>query len=94
MAIYEYHCTRCGRFETHRPMGAAPRMCACAHCGEPAPRSYSVPHLNRTPKPLAAALTRAEKSRDEPEVVTTLPPKRRNLRPRVEDPRLKQLPRW
>lgn len=94
MAVYEYRCPTCGRFEVDRPMGAAPVSCECVHCGAASRRTFSAPHVNRTPKPLAEALSRAEKSRDEPEVVTAIPPGRRNPRRRVEDPRTKQLPRW
>lgn len=94
MAIYKYRCETCGGFEVARPMGAAPPSYGCVHCGAASPRTFSVPHLNRTPQPLADALTRAEKSRDEPEVVKAVPPRRRQLRPRAQDPRLRKLPRW
>jgi putative FmdB family regulatory protein len=94
VVIYEYRCRSCGRFEVAQPMGAAPGSCPCVQCGEPSPRAYSAPHTNRTSAPLAAALTRAEKSRDEPEIVTELPARRGKPRPRIDDPRLKQLPRW
>lgn len=93
MAIYEYRCPECGRFEIARQMGSAPPTCACAQCGGAAQRAYSAPLVNRTPRPLAEALTRAEKSRDEPEVVTTIPGPPPERRPQA-DPRLKLLPRW
>lgn len=93
MALYEYRCPECGLFEIPRRMGAAPATCTCAQCGAAARRAYSAPLVNRTPRPLADALTRADKSRDEPEVVTAIPGRRPDRRPRG-DPRLKRLPRW
>lgn len=71
MAIYEHRCPECGRFEIARQVDAAPATCTCAQCGAAARRAYSAPLVNRTPRPRAEALTRAEKSRDEPGVVTT-----------------------
>ncbi|MPZ67715.1 MAG: zinc ribbon domain-containing protein [Pseudonocardiaceae bacterium] len=74
MAIYEYRCARCGVFEITRAMGSARRSHTCVHCGTEARRSFSVPHLNQPSTPLNRAIARAEKSRDEPEVVTRVPP--------------------
>lgn len=94
MAIYEYRCRTCGHFDVARPMGAAPSTCECVHCGAASARSYSAPLVNRTPRPLAEALTSAEKSRDEPEVVTAIPPARRSAGSRHAHPRVRGLPKW
>lgn len=77
MPIYEYLCANCGVFEVARPMGTATVSDRCATCGRVARRSYGAPLLNRTPRPLAEALARAEKSRAEPEVVGSVPPRSR-----------------
>lgn len=77
MAIYQYRCPTCGLFDVVRPMGTASDSEHCVACGSSAARSYSMPYLNRTPRPLADALTRAEKSREQPEVVDRIPPGRR-----------------
>ncbi|AYY14259.1 zinc ribbon domain-containing protein [Actinobacteria bacterium YIM 96077] len=93
VAIYEYRCPHCGVFEISRAMGAAPPTHRCAHCGSDARRSYSTPHLASMPRPLADAVSRAEKSQDEPDVVTRAP-RPADRSPRATDPRLKHLPRW
>jgi putative FmdB family regulatory protein len=77
MAIYEYLCSTCGTFEVTRPMGTAQASHPCLSCDYPARRAYGVPLLNRTARPLADALTRAERSRDQPEVVRSVPPRSR-----------------
>lgn len=73
MAIYEYRCPLCGVFEVARAMGSAAASHECAHCASEARRVYSVPRVNRAATPLTAALARAERSQDEPEVVTSVP---------------------
>ena len=94
MAVYEYRCPTCGVFEVERPMGTAAARNACADCGTTAPRAYSAPNLNRTPRPLADALTRAEKSRDEPEVVRSVPRRRQRRGPPAKAALPAALPRW
>ncbi|MEU6268486.1 FmdB family zinc ribbon protein [Saccharopolyspora shandongensis] len=89
MATYEYDCPRCGRFETHQPMGTAPASHECRHCGRPARRIFSAPHLAAVPARLAAALDRAERSGAEPEVVTEVP----RGKPPEPHPSLSRLPR-
>lgn len=73
MAVYQYRCPGCGVFDVVRKMGTAARSEHCVTCGSAAPRSYSAPYLNQTPRPLAEALTRAEKSREQPDVVNRIP---------------------
>ena len=73
MAIYEYKCRQCGRFETQQPIGTAAGSCACPECRRPAYRVFSVPHLASVPRPLAAALALEERSQEEPEVVSEVP---------------------
>ena len=73
MAIYEYRCAGCGRFERSMPMGTAPSALACPTCGHDAKRVFSVPMTSRLSKPLATMLAREEASRDYPEVVDHVP---------------------
>jgi hypothetical protein len=74
VAIYEYQCDRDGVFEISLPFGTAPQSVACAMCGSEARRVLSVPNVRRgTRAGVFAAIDRAEKSRHEPEVVTSLP---------------------
>ena len=74
MAIYEYRCDQDGVFEETRPLGTAPESVSCSVCGSEARRVFSIPTIrcgSRTA--LFAAIDHAEKSRHEPDVVTSLP---------------------
>lgn len=92
MAIFEYRCDDHGTFEVNRPMGAAEPRTACIACGAKAARVFSPPRLARTSQAVSVARDLEEKSRDSPDVVTSLPARpRRPARP--ADPRLRRLPR-
>jgi putative FmdB family regulatory protein len=95
VAIYEYKCDEDGVFEITRPLGTPPRSIACPVCGSEAGRVFSTPMLSLSPPALVAAIDHAEKSRDEPDVVTSLPPvgarKRTPVLPLT--PTLRRLPR-
>ena len=95
MAIYEHECDEDGAFEVSAPLGAPPESVACPVCSREARRVFSKPMLSFAPRALVAAIDRAERSRDEPEVVTSLPPagarKRTPVLPLT--PTLRRLPR-
>jgi putative FmdB family regulatory protein len=95
MAFYEYRCDRDGAFEVSGPLGAPPESAACPACSRDGRRVFSKPMLLRAPRELVAAIDKAEKSRYEPEVVTSLPPagarKRTPVLPLT--PTLRRLPR-
>lgn len=93
MATYEYRCSDCGRFEQRMPMGTAAASAVCPSCGEDAKRLFSVPMTYRTPKPVATMLAREEASRDHPEVVDRVPPRRRPRPLTPPNPTLARLPR-
>jgi putative FmdB family regulatory protein len=93
VATYEYRCDDCGRFDRQLPMGAAPASAPCPACGRDARRVFSPPLTNRTPRPLAAMLAREEASRDHPEVVDRVPPRRRPPRPAPQNPAIARLPK-
>jgi putative FmdB family regulatory protein len=76
VATYEYRCGDCGTFEQSMPMGTAPGGVACPVCGRHAKRVFSAPMTYRLSKPLATMLAREEASRDYPEVVDRVPPRR------------------
>lgn len=76
MAIYEYDCPRCGRFETRQVIGTATDSHACPDCRCSAHRVFSAPHLATATQRLGAALAREERSRSAPEVVSEVPPSR------------------
>lgn len=74
MAIYEYRCEQHGLFEINRPVGTAPQTVACPECGLEAARAMSAPMVRSgTRRGVFEAIERAEKSRHEPEVVSSLP---------------------
>jgi len=93
VAVYEYRCSDCGIFERSMPMGTATRSARCPSCGRDANRVFSVPMTYRTPKPLAAMLAREEASRDYPEIVDRVPPRRRRPRPAASQDVLARLPK-
>ena len=73
MAIYEYRCEEDGGFEVTVPLGTQPESATCPGCGGEARRVFTKPLLSFAPRALVAAIDHAEKSRDAPEVVTSLP---------------------
>lgn len=95
MAIYEYRCDRDGLFDVTRPLGTAPESVTCTVCSSEATRVFSTPMLFRGSRALLAAIDHAEKSRDEPDVVTSLPPTGARRRTPVIPltPTLQRLPR-
>jgi putative FmdB family regulatory protein len=95
MAIYEYRCDRHGAFEVMRAIGTAPASIACPGCARQARRVFSKPMLSSTPSGLVAAIDHAEKTRDEPDLVTSLPPAdpRRRTPVLPLTPTLRRLPR-
>lgn len=95
MAIYEYRCEQDGGFDVTRPLGTAPASTACPACGRDARRIFSKPMLTSTPRELVAAIDHAEKTRHEPDIVTSLPPTGARRRTPVLPltPQLRRLPR-
>ncbi|MGW4486987.1 FmdB family zinc ribbon protein [Amycolatopsis sp. NPDC004368] len=95
MATYQYRCARDGVFEVRLPMGTAPPGSQCPVCGDDAARSYSAPLLSLAPRELVTAIDQTEKTRDEPAVVSAVPPARGRSRGPVTtpNPALRRLPR-
>lgn len=91
MATYEYRCARHREFTVSFPIGEASRDVPCPVCGVDAVRVFSAPALARTPRRLAAALDRAERSAETPDVVSAIPDRHRSRRP--VDPAHARLPR-
>jgi putative FmdB family regulatory protein len=74
VAIYEYQCDQHGLFDITRPLGTAPESAACSICGSDARRVISLPTVRCGPRSgWTAAMDHAEKSRYEPQVVTSVP---------------------
>lgn len=95
MAVYEYRCEQDGVLEVIRPMGTAPKSITCPACKGEAQRVFSKPMLSSAPRALVAAIDRAEKTRDEPDLVTSLPARGARRRTPVLPltPTLRRLPR-
>ena len=95
MAIYEYRCERDGSFEVSRPIGTAPASIACPTCASEAGRIFSTPMFSLAPRALVAALDHEDKTRHEPDIVTSLPPRPAHERTPVLPltPTLRRLPR-
>jgi putative FmdB family regulatory protein len=95
MAIYEYRCEADGPFEVTRTIGTAPASVDCPACARAAERVFSSPMVSFAPRELVAALDHEEKTRHEPDVVTSLPAAPRHQRTPVLPltPTLRRLPR-
>ncbi|MEY8016574.1 FmdB family zinc ribbon protein [Mycobacterium servetii] len=95
MATYAYRCTQHGEFDVRCPLGTAPAESACPVCNGWAGRVFRAPMLSLAPRALVTAIDRTEKSRDEPEVVSALPPRSapaHNPAP-AQNPAWRRLPR-
>jgi putative FmdB family regulatory protein len=95
VAIYEYRCDRDGFFEVTLPIGTAPASIACPQCANEADRVFSSPMVSLAPRELVAALDHAEKTKTDPDIVTSLPrrPKHERTPMAPLTPTLKKLPR-
>ena len=95
MAVYEYRCDLDGAFDVALPLGTAPATSPCPVCGSEARRVFSKPMLMSQPRELVAAIDHAEKTRHEPDIVTSLPPRGARKRTPVLPltPALRRLPR-
>jgi putative FmdB family regulatory protein len=93
MATYEYRCLEDGVFEVVAPMGSVGKQACCPSCGRDGQRVFSAPMLALADRRLVAAIDRSERSRDQPEVVTQLPPSKRRQRVAPPNPALRRLPR-
>jgi hypothetical protein len=96
MAIYEYVCARDGVREASWPLGRAAESVPCDVCGEEATRVFSVPSLpfsSGVRRDVGATMDRAERSRTEPDVVSSVPPRRGRAPTAPLTPALRRLPR-
>jgi putative FmdB family regulatory protein len=96
MALYEYRCPDHGATSVSMPMGTAPTSIACPICDGQAERVYSAPMLmTSSSRRRAAVIDHCEKSRHEPEVVTSPPRREPHSRTQMApaNPALRRLPR-
>jgi putative FmdB family regulatory protein len=95
MALYDYRCDEHGVFEVARPLATAPGTITCPACGSESRRVFSSPMVSFAPRPLVAALEHEEKTRHEPDIVTSLPAALAHRRTPVLPltPTLRRLPR-
>lgn len=94
MAIYEFRCEQDGLFEVNQPLGTAPAFVPCTVCGRESRRVISAPMLRTGSRSAwTAVIDHAEKSRFEPEVVTSLPSNGTRSRTLSMTPALRGLPR-
>ncbi|MFF9767716.1 FmdB family zinc ribbon protein [Streptomyces sp. NPDC053086] len=91
MATYEYLCSSCGSFDVKLAIGTAPTVFGCPVCAGAAKRVYSSPGFSRTSRAVAALHAREDRSREVPEVVSEVPPRRRAQQ--QAPPPLSRLPR-
>ena len=74
MTTYEYRCDSDGvLLEVRFPLGTAPESIICERCGAQARRVFSKPMLLSSRRDLVTMLEHAEKTRSDPDVVTSPP---------------------
>ena len=95
IAVYLYRCPDHGTTETRCAMGAAPAAVECPACGTPAARVFTAPRLSFGSPVRRALVERTERTRDEPDVVSSPPPGRGPGRRAdvLRHPALSRLPR-
>ena len=95
MATYLYRCTTHGDTEVARPIGSAPPTWSCPVCQAECARVFLPPLLSLAPHRVVAAIDRAERSADAPEVVSSLPTQgvRRRTPMAPPNPAYQRLPR-
>src|SRR5699024_5046823 len=95
MAVYEFRCPEHGSFEIEAAIGAAPSTPSCSVCGGQARRVFSAPMLGRVGAAVQRAVDNAERSSEEPDVVTSLPAGgQRSAQPQyTRDPKHRRLPK-
>jgi putative FmdB family regulatory protein len=72
MPLYEYECSRCGRFDVWLRISQTGQDTDCPTCSQVARRVYNPPGLLRTSPELRRARGIEEESAHEPEVVIGL----------------------
>ncbi len=93
MATFLYRCPADGIVELRGPVGTAPSQVSCPTCAGDARRAYTPPLVSGGSRSAMALIDRTERTRDEPEVVTSLPPRGRAPRPTALNPAWQRLPR-
>src|SRR5262245_3721804 len=95
MVLYEYRCDDHGSVPAWRPMGSAPESVDWPVCGQTAMRVYSTAGLSSRSRRLSSVVDRCERSRFEPVIVSSPPPREGPARaPRAPaNPALRRLPR-
>jgi len=96
MATYSYRCEVDGPHDVRRPIGTAPTTVPCPTCGATAARMITAPMLGLADRARMGVIDRAEASRTEPAVVSSIPGAPRSGRPAPAprlDPRTRHLPR-
>lgn len=93
MVLYVYRCDRHGLMERSLPIGTADRTTPCATCGSAAVRVFTAPRLSLGDATRRALIDRTERTRDEPEVVSSPGPRPVRRAPVAGNPALLRLPR-
>jgi hypothetical protein len=93
MATFLYRCPADGILEMRWPVGTAPSQVSCPECAGDARRVYTPPLVSGGSSPAMALIDRTERTRDEPEVVTSMPPHGHAPRRTELNPAWQRLPR-
>jgi len=89
---YTYRCAGCGSYDVVRPMAEEDPDPRCPHCGAGSRRVFSPPAVRQVATGLSRALSAAERSASEPQVVAAAPPSGQRVQ-RLDNARQASLPR-
>jgi hypothetical protein len=93
MATFLYRCPADGIVEMRWPVGTAPGQVRCPACAGDARRVYTAPMVPHGSRSAMALIDQTECTRDEPEVVSSLPPRGRAHGRTAMNPAWQRLPR-
>ena len=93
MVLYVYRCDDHGLTEHSLPIGTAGRTARCPACDSPSVRVFTAPRLSLGDATRRALIDRTERTRDEPEVVSSPGPRQIRTAPVATNPALLRLPR-
>jgi putative FmdB family regulatory protein len=93
MAMYQFTCPACGRFDVNCPMQDVTPTTTCPRCSGVARRQWTVPATRLVATGMRTMLDVQDASRHEPQVVSSVPTDPGRSRRITTDPRHRRLPR-
>lgn len=93
MPTYSFRCRGCGDFDVVAAMNQRPERASCPGCGQLRARVFSTPRLHTSSTALDAAVERAGRSAESPQVARSTPASGPSMLPPRQNRRYPPLPR-